>query len=32
MNEVRPVAGLIKTLLQEVDNALTRLDQLRRKE
>ena len=32
MNEVRPVAELIKTLLQEVDDALNRLDQLRRKE
>ena len=32
MNEVRPVAELIKTLLQEVHNALNRLDRLRRKE
>jgi spore coat protein A, manganese oxidase len=29
MNEVRPVAELIKALLQEVDDALTRLDRLR---
>jgi len=32
MNEVRPVAELIKTLVQEVDNALNRLNRLRRKE
>jgi hypothetical protein len=32
MNEVRPAAELIKTLVQEVDNALNRLNRLRRKE
>ena len=29
MNEVRPVAEVIKALLQEVDEALTRLEGLR---
>jgi hypothetical protein len=32
MNEVRPAAELTKTLLHEVDDALNRLGQLRRKE
>jgi hypothetical protein len=31
MNAVRPVAEVIKTLLQEVDEALNRLDGLRKR-